>query len=516
MKKSEENKYCYKCATNLTFVATNALQISLLDCYKFCNFAAVTQTGFIMVQIISRGSKEGEVNLYVRVFKRNVINNAVTLGISLPLSDWHYMEQILKNAAEAEKTGNIVTLRDTLAMNLWNLKSGLELMLDDDGITVQSVREYVKSILKKDAVKELERQKEEAAKVEEESKRMTLMQWIAEFIRQCETGERLKRKSTKMITPGTIKSYKGTQEQLKEYQIKSHKKIDFDDVTLDFYESWKQFFVKKKYSPNTIGRHVRNLKIFLFAADDMKLTTSQEFKSSRFSADREDVDNVYLTEERLQQMYEFNPTDKKQVEALIERAAEADKAKLREQTEKVTSRKLLEEAKDVFVVGCLIGQRVSDYKRVSKDMIVTLRDGKKYVCLVQEKTGKEVFLPYDERLEAILKKYGGKLPKVYDQHLNERIKIVGHLLGWTELAGIMERKGAMEVMSKKKFYECIKTHTARRTFATNAYKNGVSLSSIMAVTGHSSEQMLRKYLKLDNKERAILAAAEFERVKKAM
>lgn len=467
-----------------------------------------------MVQIIARGSKEGEVNLYVRVFKRNVINNAVTLNIKLSLPDWNYIEQSLKNAAEAQKAGNIVTLRDTLAMNLWNLKNGLEVMLDEENVSVQSVREYVRNVLRKDAKEELERQKEMAAKAEEESKRMTLMLWIAEFIRQCETGERLKRKSTKMITPGTIKSYKGTLEQLKEYQIRCHKKIDFDDVTIDFYESWKQFFVKKKYSPNTIGRHVRNLKIFLYAADDMKLTTSQEFKSSRFSADREDVDNVYLTEDRVQQMFEFSPTDKKQVEALIERASDADKDRLRELTEKATSRKLLEEAKDVFVVGCLTGQRVSDYKRVSSDMIVTLRDGKKYVCLVQEKTGKEVFLPYDERLEAILMKYGGKLPKVYDQHLNERIKVVGHLLGWTEVAGIMERRGLMEVRSRKKFYECIKTHTARRTFATNAYKNGVSLSSIMAVTGHSSEQMLRKYLKLDNKERAILAAAEFERVKR--
>ena len=53
----------------------------------------------------------------------------------------------------------------------------------------------------------------------------------------------------------------------------------------------------------------------------------------------------------------------------------------------------------------------------------------------------------------------------------------------------------------------------RRTFATNAYKNKVSLSSIMVITGHSSEKMLRKYLKLDNEERAIMAAAEFAKAR---
>ena len=224
-------------------------------------------------------------------------------------------------------------------------------------------------------------------------------------------------------------------------------------------------------------------------------------------------------------MYEFNPTDKEQLAQQIESAVssikslperEKEKKELKELTEKVTSRHLLEVAKDVFVVGCLTGQRVSDYKRINSDMIETLRDGRKYIHLEQEKTGKDVFLPYDERVTEILTKYDGKFPKVYDQHLNERIKIVGRLLGWTENAGIMEHRGTMEVMSKKKFYECIKTHTARRTFATNAYKAGVSLSSIMAVTGHSSEQMLRRYLKLDSKERAIMAAAEFEKVKKAV
>ena len=303
--------------------------------------------------------------------------------------------------------------------------------------------------------------------------------------------------------------------QIEEYEKVRHRKLGFDDVTIDFYEDWKRFFIKKDYSPNTIGRHVRNLKIFMFAADDMKLTTSQEFKSSRFTADREDVENVYLTDERVSQMYEFNPTNRRQLDNLIAQAPEDEQDRLRELTEKVTSRKLLEEAKDIFVVGCLTGQRVSDYKRIGLDMIEVLRDGRRYIRLEQEKTGKEVYLPIDERVPLILKKYGGQLPKVYDQHLNERIKIVGRLLGWTEDAGLTERHGLLEIKSQKKFYECIKTHTARRTFATNAYKRGVSLSSIMAVTGHSSEQMLRKYLKLDNKERAILAAAEFERLKTA-
>ena len=142
-----------------------------------------------------------------------------------------------------------------------------------------------------------------------------------------------------------------------------------------------------------------------------------------------------------------------------------------------------------------------------------LSDDNEYIYLQQDKTGKWIYIPLDLRVRAILTKYHGKLPHIYDQDLNERIKVIGRLLGWRENAGITERHGMMEVPTQKMFYECMMTHTARRTFATNAYKRKISLSSIMVITGHSSEKMLRKYLKLDNEERAILAAAEFAKAK---
>ena len=189
-----------------------------------------------------------------------------------------------------------------------------------------------------------------------------------------------------------------------------------------------------------------------------------------------------------------------------------ERAVMRDQLTRRTPR-LLNEAKDIFVVGCLTGQRVSDYKRVNETMYRRLADGNDYIYLQQDKTGKWIYIPLDLRVRAILARYGGRLPHIYDQDLNERIKVIGRLMGWRENAGITELHGMMEVPTQKKFYECIKTHTARRTFATNAYKRRISLSAIMIITGHSSERMLKKYLKLDNEERAIMAAAEFARAK---
>lgn len=474
-----------------------------------------------MVQIIARESRNGiDVSLSARIYRRGEINNAIGLGVTLSKADWQVIDLLLKNADQAEKSGNTVSLRDNLAISLWEIKKRLDAVMDAGPITVSEAKEIINSILHKEVVEARERQQAKAELEKQqkaEDNKPTLAQWIETFISQCESGERLKRKSAKQITEGTIKSYRGTQSQLNKYQEVRHKVIDFDDVTIDFYDDWKRFFLGKKdkkgnprpYSPNTIGRHIKNLKIFLYAAKEMKLTTNNDFESARFTVESQDVENVYLTDERVQQLYEADFTDNKFVERLMKLAPDAkERNVMKDQLTRRTPR-VLNEAKDIFVVGCLTGQRVSDYKRINSSMIRRLSDGNDYLYLQQEKTGKWIYIPLDLRVRAILERYGGKLPPIYDQDLNERIKVVGRMMGWRENAGITELHGVMEVPTNKAFYECIKTHTARRTFATNAHKNHMSLTAIMTITGHSSERMLRKYLKLDNEEKAIMAAAEF-------
>lgn len=50
--------------------------------------------------------------------------------------------------------------------------------------------------------------------------------------------------------------------------------------------------------------------------------------------------------------------------------------------------------------------------------------------------------------------------------------------------------------------DAISTHTARRSFATNAYKAGVPTIAIMKVTGHKKESNFMKYIKVSAEENA--------------
>lgn len=494
----------YKCATN---------KEKLYLC-------TVTQYSF-MTQIIARGSKDDTVNLYARLYKRPTLNKTIALGITLSAQDWGSIETMLKNAEAAQKTGSTIALRDSLAIKLWDIKTEIDYMIDAGIASAEAAKETVRRILNPDIINKVESLQEEQKRQQAEEKKVKMIDWIAEYVRQCERGERLKQGDNKPVSAGYVKSIKGTLEQLKAYQEKRHKIIDFDDVTMDFYDDWRRFFLQKTdkrgnprpYSPNTIGKHVKNLKTFLYAAKLMKLTTNTDFESKRFAPGSRDVENVYITEERIQDMYQADFEDQKIIDRLLALAPDdQERDYLRDQLVRRTP-KLLNEAKDIFVVGCLTGQRVSDYKRINESMYRTLSDGNDYIYLQQDKTGKWIYIPLDIRVRAILVKYGGKLPRIYDQDLNERIKIIGRLMGWRENGGIKELHGTMEVQTSKPFYDCLMTHTARRTFATNAYKRKISLSSIMVITGHSSEKQLRKYLKLDNEEKAILAAAEFAKAK---
>lgn len=452
----------------------------------------------------------------MRIVNRNLgINTYVSMHLKIRVRDWVDAAQLPKNIFDERPVKKLNGLSySQLTAIIQNAKKMLGAIDDANKISAAVAKGIIAEVINKVKFGEDLSANESAPT----PVKPTFTEFVEQYIEECESGDRLKQKSTKKITAGTLKNYHGFLSQLKDYQASKKVVIDWDDLSLSFYHDYKQWFISKNYSPNTIARHIKTMKTMLYAAKDLHLTTRDDFMSRQWSADSEPVDNVYIPEERLKELYEFDMMDYQTMKLRVEKYAKdkAEKQKVIHALQRDLYRQKLTEARDIFVLGCLTGQRVSDYKRINLDMIETIQGDRKFLHLVQVKTEKDVYIPYNNMIGDILKKYDGKLPKIYDQHLNDRIKVVGLLLGWTEPAGLTERKGLLEYESKKRFCDALATHTARRTFATNAYKNGVPLSAIMAVTGHSSEEMLRKYLKLGTKERALLAAEAFDKVKSAL
>ena len=72
------------------------------------------------------------------------------------------------------------------------------------------------------------------------------------------------------------------------------------------------------------------------------------------------------------------------------------------------------------------------------------------------------------------------------------------MAGIDQSVEIVKIQGGKYRKIHKPKYELIYTHTARRTGATLMYLAGMDVYDIMKITGHSSPDMLKKYIKANS------------------
>jgi integrase len=89
---------------------------------------------------------------------------------------------------------------------------------------------------------------------------------------------------------------------------------------------------------------------------------------------------------------------------------------------------------------------------------------------------------------------------LFEQKLNDQIKDVARIAGIDQDILVTRNAGGKIVEKTYKKYERISSHTARRSFATNAYKAGIPTIAIMKVTGHKRESTFLRYIRISEKE----------------
>ena len=304
-------------------------------------------------------------------------------------------------------------------------------------------------------------------------KMQDLNAYIDSFIKDMESGKRLNNDKERYAF-STIKNFKGFKSQFDLYQAETHKKLNYQHITMDFYDEFVEYFVEKNYSPNTIGKHIKNLKTIMRFSRDEGLHENVEIDRKKFKIIRTDVDNIYLNEAELKSMYDLD---------LIED-------------------KVLEKARDVFLIGCYTAQRFSDYSRIKKENIQLLDNGNKVIRLTQQKTKEPVVIPIKPELAFLLEKYDWNVPKIWEQKLNKHIKTVGEKAGIKDKVLVDKIRGGMKVSSEVPKCDLIKTHTARRSGCTNMYLRGIPTIDIMKLSGHKTEKEFLNYIKVSKDETA--------------
>src|SRR5690606_20965656 len=235
----------------------------------------------------------------------------------------------------------------------------------------------------------------------------------------------------------TIRSYKQTKKRLEEYQKHYNQTLMFEFIDMSFYNKFNRFMEANDYSLNTIGKHLKTIKTFLNYALIEGYTSNQRFKSDDFKVKKETTTEIYLTDDEIKKMYEH------------------DLSKFPE----------LEHARDVFLIGCYTGQRISDYNGLKNEDVVVI-DGFKCFKIRQKKNRKYsriVHCPITKEMQDIMdSRYNGHPPtKILEQDLNENIKQVGQMLEWDELIKCEYTKGGKYQTKMISKYDLIKSHTAR-------------------------------------------------------
>lgn len=294
-----------------------------------------------------------------------------------------------------------------------------------------------------------------------------LLEWVESFIADApsrQMGEGRK------ISPKTITMYKVTRNKLVNY-IKSKGRMDIPLVEVDgiFYRDFVNWMQEQGASNNTIGREIKNLKVFVNALDNER---KQLVDISKLRVIREEVDNIYLNEEELQMMRDVELPPH------------------------------LARCRDCFLLLAWTGCRYSDLQQIDKENIkggtLTFR---------QKKTNNKVSIPIHPIVREIFEKYNYELPnEISNQKFNDYIKQIARLAGITTRESITRTQGGELTTTYHDKCDLVTTHTGRRSFATNMYKRGLPSIMIMSITGHKTESAFLKYIKVRQEEHAEMMA----------
>lgn len=284
----------------------------------------------------------------------------------------------------------------------------------------------------------------------------------------------------KPLTQTSLRVYRRACTVLKEYQQFRYKRRPFGFQTIDadptgFYNDYRDFLTKEKtFSTNTVGKNLKTLKTFLLEAQAQGLL--KNFNPRRFKAITEEAESIHLNESELDALAALD----------------------------LSQNLRLDRVRDLFLVGCWTGLRFSDFTQIRADSLTP--DGR-FFDLTQQKTGDRVKIPVSPAVRAVLSKYEGRTanslpPAISNVKMNEYLKELGELAGMDSPVTIRKTKGGLLTTRTVPKWELLTTHVARRSFATNMVQRDYPVAMIMGVTGHKTEAMFWKYVKLPQPDRA--------------
>lgn len=242
------------------------------------------------------------------------------------------------------------------------------------------------------------------------------------------------------LRANTIKSY---QSFINTFQEWGGMRL-FSDITeknIWLFDEWLR--TRKKMKQSTIWSYHKRLKHFIAMAVLDECVKSNPYVEKHITFDKGAVEHIdHLTQDQLTK-----------VESLSFETG------------------YLQRTRDLFLFQCYTGLAYADLQSFDKDDYSKNEQGVWFGRGNRVKTNTEFSVVLSDKAVSILDKYDWKLPTISNQKYNQYLKVIGGLIGISNLH----------------------SHMGRATFATVMLNRGVSTDILQRLLGHKTDEQTKRY-----------------------
>ena len=224
--------------------------------------------------------------------------------------------------------------------------------------------------------------------------------------------------------------------------------LDFKDITYTFLKDFEVYLREKGNGVNTVAKHLRQLRTLVNEAINQGYIHADAYPFRKFKIKQEKGRHEFLTPDELRKMENLEVNDRK-----------------------------LRHVLDAFLFCCYVGLRFSDFCQLKQSNFIKV-NGKKWLHFKSIKTGIELRLPLHLLFE-------GKALSILDRY---------NIAEFASLGSNSEVNKALSVIvGMARIKKHVTYHTARHTCATLLIHQGVPITTVQKLLGHTSVKTTEIY-----------------------
>lgn len=224
--------------------------------------------------------------------------------------------------------------------------------------------------------------------------------------------------------------------------------LDFKDITYTFLKDFEVYLREKGNGINTVAKHLRQLRTLVNEAINQGYIHADAYPFRKFKIKQEKGNHEFLTPDELKKLENLEVHDLK-----------------------------LRHVLDAFLFCCYVGLRFSDFCQLTPSNFIRM-NGKRWLHFKSIKTGIELRLPLHLLFE-------GKALAILDRYC---------ITEFASLGSNSEVNKALSVItSMARIKKHVTYHTARHTCATLLIHQGVPITTVQKLLGHTSVKTTEIY-----------------------